>query len=270
MKTVVVTLQRGRHAHLDRQLAAVGESARQPDAHVVVSMDPAAPDLPCDVVHLPVASGVPLPLARARNLAVSRAVGEHGAELVVALDVDCLPSPGLIGRYEDAAREQPAALLSGPVRYLQPGAPADGPLPSEAELGAAPPHPARPVPAEGTLQSEPRYELFWSLSFAMTPAVFDRVGGFDEGYVGYGAEDTDFAMRARREHVPLVWVGGAEAYHQHHPVSTPPVEHVADIVRNAGVFHRRWGTWPMEGWLRAFAERGLVDWCDDRLTLTTA
>ncbi|MET0931866.1 MAG: hypothetical protein ABWX74_20295, partial [Aeromicrobium sp.] len=46
--------------------------------------------------------------------------------------------------------------------------------------------------------------------------------------------------------------------HQHHPVSSPPLEHVEDIVRNATVFHDRWGAWPMGGWLDAFEERGLV------------
>lgn len=39
----------------------------------------------------------------------------------------------------------------------------------------------------------------------------------------------------------LTWVGGADAYHQFHPVSDPPVEHPDDILINAGVFHRRWG-----------------------------
>ena len=43
---------------------------------------------------------------------------------------------------------------------------------------------------------------------------------------------------------------GARAYHQHHPSSSPPVQHLADILRNGALFRRRWGRWPMEGWLR--------------------
>jgi hypothetical protein len=54
------------------------------------------------------------------------------------------------------------------------------------------------------------------------------------------------------------WVGGAHAFHQFHPVSDPPVEHVHDIVRNAKVFHQRWGWWPMSNWLNAFEQRGLI------------
>jgi hypothetical protein len=36
------------------------------------------------------------------------------------------------------------------------------------------------------------------------------------------------------------------------------VEHLADIVENANRFRRRWGWFPMEGWLAAFEARGLA------------
>ncbi len=102
------------------------------------------------------------------------------------------------------------------------------------------------------------HELFWSLSFAATPTTWDRCGGFDEAYVGYGGEDTDFGQRARAAGVDLAWVGGADAFHQHHPVSRPPVEHVDDILRNGAVFRARWGWWPMVGWLKEMEGMGLV------------
>ena len=54
------------------------------------------------------------------------------------------------------------------------------------------------------------------------------------------------------------WIGGAHAFHQFHPTADPPVAHVDDIVRNARIFYRRWGWWPMEGWLDAFEESGLI------------
>ena len=31
-----------------------------------------------------------------------------------------------------------------------------------------------------------------------------------------------------------------------------------DIVRNARIFHRRWGWWPMHGWLAGFEQAGLI------------
>jgi hypothetical protein len=41
------------------------------------------------------------------------------------------------------------------------------------------------------------------------------------------------------------------------------VEHLHDIVANATIFHRRWGWWPMPGWLDAFAALGLIHWDPD-------
>ena len=110
--------------------------------------------------------------------------------------------------------------------------------------------------------------LFWSLSFALDASTWALVGGFDEAYLGYGGEDTDFGQRAGVAGVPLWWVGGASAYHQWHPVSDPPVEHVQDIVRNANRFREQWGWFPMQGWLTAFEARGLA--CPDPTTAAWA
>ncbi len=269
MRPAVVTIQRGRHEHLRRQAAAVAASPRRPVAHVVVSMDDEPPEVPgADVVHLAVAAGQPLPLARARNTGFEHAVRVHRANQLIALDVDCLPSPSLIASYSRALARQPKWLLAGAVRYLPPGIPAAGALPSAAELLRAPHHPARPVPADDEILPEHRYELFWSLSFAITPRVHQALGGFDERYEGYGAEDTDYAVRARQCATPFGWVGDAEAYHQHHAVSSPPVEHLADIVRNARRFHAMWNSWPMPAWLAEFERRGLVDWDREAGTLS--
>jgi N-acetylglucosaminyl-diphospho-decaprenol L-rhamnosyltransferase len=197
------------------------------------------------VVHVPRAPGG-LPLARARNTG-ARAALAAGASVVVFLDVDCIPSPGLVEAYV-AAADDPATrddLLCGPVAYLPPPPAAGYDLDGLDAL--AEPHAARQ-----------HHELFWSLSFAVTASTWEALGGFDERYVGYGGEDTDFALRAARSGTALAWIGSARAFHQHHPVSSPPVEHVVDIVRNARIFHDTWGRWPMTGWLDAFERRGLV------------
>jgi GT2 family glycosyltransferase len=88
--------------------------------------------------------------------------------------------------------------------------------------------------------------------------TWTRIGGFCEEYVGYGGEDTDFARLAVARGLRLGWTGTARAYHQHHPTSEPPIQHVDSILRNAVVFHRRWRTWPMRGWLDEFERLGLV------------
>lgn len=260
----VVTLVHGRHVHLGRQREGLLRATRRPDLHVVVRMDddvevPSTQELPTTTVDVPM-SEHGLPLARARNAGAEAALAE-GASTLVFLDVDCIPGRELLARYRAAARAEPEALLCGPVAYLPPAG-EDGYDLAALEVHARP-HEARPDPVPGTLERDDAgHALFWSLSFAVTPGTWSRLGGFDESYEGYGGEDTDFAQRARDAGVPVVWVGGAHAFHQHHRVSDPPVEHLDDVVRNATLFHERWGWWPMAGWLEAFEEAGLVERSD--------
>lgn len=195
----------------------------------------------------------PANLAAARNLGARTAI-ERGAEVLVFLDADCLASDALVPRYVSALKQHPDAVVAGPVTYLSEG---------EMRVTDPDPHPARPNPAPGELVDAENYALFWSLSFALTAGTWGRIerefGGFDSAYEGYGGEDTDFARELERHHIPLVWVGGAHAFHQWHPVSSPPWEHIEDIVANANRFHAKWGQFPMEGWLEAFeAEGGVV------------
>lgn len=268
MKTAVITTTHHRTAHLRRQRAGIVDSRVPADLHVIVAMDDlvdepalAAADLPTTMVTCAVENGA-LPLAHARNLGAATAM-DAGADILVFLDVDCIPGPGLIERYRHAAGrpEHMDALLCGPVTYLPPPGPGGYPFGNLHEL--AQPHPARPAPPDRQIVTGTDHALFWSLSFALTTRTWRRIGGFCELYRGYGAEDTDFAQSAAAQQISLRWIGGADAYHQYHPVSAPPVEHLDDIVRNAAVFHRRWGWWPMEGWLTAFQERGLIRRDDD-------
>ena len=73
------------------------------------------------VVHCEVPPG-PLPVASARNIGALAALNE-GAELLVFLDVDCIPGRNLLGRYYEAGvdlEHRTDALLCGPVTYLAP------------------------------------------------------------------------------------------------------------------------------------------------------
>jgi N-acetylglucosaminyl-diphospho-decaprenol L-rhamnosyltransferase len=261
VKTAVVTAVRGRTAHLRKQLEGLDRSTSRAGRHVIVAVDD--DDVAGQVrdgraTVVPLHTGSPrIPMAAARNLGARVAI-DGGAELLVFLDVDCIPSIDMLGYYQRAAAT-PAhedALLCGPVTYL-PAPGSDGydldQLPALAD-----PHRVRPAPPAGVTVAGDEYHLFWSLSFAVTVAVWQRIGGFSTEYVGYGGEDTDYAQRAAAHAVGLRWVGGAHAFHQFHPVSDPPTEHLVDIVANATTFHRHWGWWPMQGWLDAFELQGLI------------
>ncbi len=258
LTAVITTCSVSRLDHVRRQQRFL---TTEPVRRVVVWLDaeapPAVPEFAgAELVHVPPGKRG-LRLAAARDRGAGRALAA-GATLLVFLDADCLPGPDLLARYHAAAGAHPGALLCGPVTYLPAGA-----APEQADLLPAltAPHAARPAPPDGedVLAGPDDHRLFWSLSFAVTAETWRTVGGFHEDYEGYGGEDTDFAFTARDAGVPLVWVGGAHAYHQHHPTSAPPWQHLDDILRNGRIFADRWGFWPMGGWLDAFAAAGAIE-----------
>ena len=255
----VVTIAAGRRDHLRRQMQSIARQDLIPDRYVVVDLGGDDPrrcfvdGVTPTVVPLPVTGE--LPLSRARNVGAAAA----DTDVTIFLDVDCVADPHLVRRYRDACIERPG-VHAGPVGYL----PEDAPATVEPdELRAVSRYqPGRPTPATA-LHRTTRIELFWSLSFATDRASWLRSGGFDERFVGYGGEDTDFARRIDSASMPIWFSGGPEAFHQWHPVDSPPVQHLTAICRNARLFHRLWGEWPMRGWLEHFARDGLIDWSPD-------
>jgi N-acetylglucosaminyl-diphospho-decaprenol L-rhamnosyltransferase len=257
----VVTIAHGRHEHLRRQHLSLAGSTSPVDFYLVVAIDdPALLDWPDHGglrAHVSPLDAVPagLPLSAARNLGIDAAFAAD-CDVVVALDVDCLAGADLVADYRRLVLGAPDTVWQGPVTYLPPPPPGGYPLSLLHELDD--PHPARPRLGHGEVRHGADPNLFWSLSFALSRSCWLRSGGFCEEYVGYGGEDTDFGQVLRREGIDLGWTGDARAYHQYHPVSRPPVEHLDDILRNADIYRRRWGTWPMQGWLDEFQRRGLI------------
>jgi GT2 family glycosyltransferase len=271
-QTAMIVTVAGRHGHLRRQQQGILDGSVLPDHQVIVSMgdtrvgrvlaNPQAAKSSATqrptVIDLPTTGD--LPLAAARNLGASHAI-DAGVDLLIFLDVDCIPGPHLVERYRHVATNADRGgsgsptLWGGPVAYLPPAA--DG-YPRNQLTRLARPHPSRPVPREHECRPEPDFNLFWSLSFAVTATDWTTLGGFCEDYVGYGAEDTDLAQRAASLGGSLIWVGGAWAYHQHHHTTHANSLHTAAIVRNANLFHDRWGWFPMTDWLDDLARTGHV------------
>ena len=264
MSVSVLTLVRGRRAHLANLIAGLNTSRRKPDELVIAYMQPTAhADLPS--TDFPIrevfVTGDAMPLAAARNRAAAAASGEH----LIFLDVDCVPSPTLIERYVETGFE-PGGIRLGEVLYLPAGAIADG-IDFEALDRIGKRHPDKPSIAVDEIRPTPTHGELWGLSFAISAADWVRAGGMDERYVGYGGEETDFAARLEHAVVPMWWIGGARAYHQHHVVHTPAYQHFDAIVRNARLFRSTWGRWCMQYWLGHFAERGLIAWDADTITV---
>jgi GT2 family glycosyltransferase len=261
----VITLVRGRGAHLQNLVEGLNRCVAPPDELVSVNMDAAAPPVPKTAfpVRIEQLHAHGLPLAAARNRGAQAAAREH----LLFLDVDCIPRSGLIALMDRALAEIDA-LICAEVLYLSRGAAQPGWTEAALAVHAAP-HPARGFPAAG-LRREPNPGLFWSLAFGIRRRSFFALGGFDTDFAGYGAEDTDFGFRAQQSGPPLYFLGGTGAYHQHHGVFDPPLQHFADIVRNATIFYQRWNIWPMEDWLHKFAGLGLVQFAPGRLEVIRA
>lgn len=254
----VLTLVRGRRDHLANLMWSLAAQTVPPAELVIAWMQPrpeaGLPDPGCPVRHV-VVPGDPMPLAAARNRAAEAATSEQ----LVFLDVDCIASPTLVESYEAAAGEAEGLFL-GEVFYLPAGAVGAGDLDFAAldRLGTR--HPAKPPVPEQGIRLEPDAGELWGLSFALPRQRYLAVGGMDEAFRGYGGEETDFARRAAASRLPTYWLGGARAYHQHHAVHVPPLQHFEHILRNADLYRQKHGRWCMDYWLGQFRDVGLIEW----------
>lgn len=264
----VVVIVRDRLDHLARLLEGLRRQTLPPAEVAVVRMGGSSPmpllaGSPTSwfVVDMDVPDGTPLPLASGRNLGARTLT----TDAVIFLDVDCIPGAGLVDAL-GASAAVGGALASAQVQYLPEGVPSHATQWTEGGLRRAGTfHPARPRVLHDT---DLRPELLWSLAIGLSMADFDHLDGFDDGYRGYGAEDTDLGFRADAAGMRLRMSRDARAYHQHHPTWDPPLAHVEDIVTNARRFHQRWGRWPMDGWLTGLTELGLVSWTPDAQEIT--
>ncbi len=251
----VITLGRGRPDHMRNLVLGLTRQTALP-AELVVGVMQAdlydLPEAPFPIRQIRV-EGDALPLAAARNTAARAAVSDK----LVFLDMDCIPGPDLVSLY-DRRLDEFDGLLMGEVLYLPGGATREG-WRTESFDAVGVKHSDRYGPPQADIEPCDDYRCFWSLNFAMRRDTFFAGGGFDEQFVGYGAEDTDFAKGLWAAGVPIAWVKGGLAYHQYHPHFMPPVHHIDSVVRNAELFEAKWGYRTMGHWLYAFRLMGLVD-----------
>lgn len=260
MSLSVCTIAGGRAEHLVNMVHGLAAQDRLPDELVVAVIQPeryALPATPFPIRQV-MLGGERLPLAAARNAAARAARSEK----LAFLDVDCIPAPGFVADY-DRLLDRGDALLMGEILYLPAGATDHGvDYDRFARVGVR--HAERAPPPTEALGDCDDYRCFWSLSFAIFRATFLRLGGFDEGYVGYGGEDTDFGRQTVEAGLPIRWCRGALAYHQYHAHHMPPVHHLDSVIANARRFADKWGHYTMEHWLHAFTLMGLIREQDGR------
>ncbi len=248
----VCTLVRGRRAHLESQLRGLSRQTRPPAELVIGYAQPAPfadlPEVPFPVRRIMV-DGNALPYGAARNACAAVATGS----VLAFVDVDCTPGPALVA---ELAATAAGRCRMAQVRYLA----GDDPDPGddfERAWRVAASHPARRFGERGTHVLEDPGE-FWSTAFALSRTDWEGAGGFDEGYVGYGGEDTDFGRALAAAGIELEWCAEARALHRWHAVQVPPLDALHSIVVNARRFRAKHGVWCMDYWLGQFEAGGWI------------
>ena len=277
MSASVCTIVRGRRAHLVNLMRGLARQRVRPAELVIGNLEgesfvAALPPMPFPVREV-VLRDDPLPYARGRNACAETAT----EEVLLFVDVDCIPGPGLVAALAGATAgaTAPGTCTMTDVRYLR----GDGPAPGAdfaRDWVAAEAHPARrfgdwalgdrPDPSVPAPASDDpgRRELldpgeFWSTCFAIRREDFERAGRFDERYAGYGGEDTDFGAALAAAGVRLFWTPAARAVHQWHAVQVPPLDALGSIVENAARFREKHGRGCMEYWIDQFVAGGWAE-----------
>ena len=185
------------------------------------------------------------------GISVARNAGIEAAStpLVLLLDADLIPDPGLVAAHMDLHRAHPGALVCGRVL----------PCPSAyrtfVERAADPDAALDRGGAEGAISFHSAFGGHMSFS----AATFRRVGPFDP--LLHGFEDIDFAYRAQRLSVPIVSCPAAVAYHNH-PRS------LEQRLEQARSYNRMWpellGRYPeLRGTVPGLRDFEPVNWRDD-------
>ncbi|WP_165799070.1 glycosyltransferase family 2 protein [Sphingobacterium corticibacter] len=255
----ILTLVHQRDKALVNMLNGIAAGSIWPHEVLIICMNeqPLVLDIkyPFSIRSIVLQTDTGLNLGAARNLAMK----ESSVNYNVFLDVDCIPDKYFLETYYNQLESNSDVLYTGRVRYLPAAFDEKENWTNRLEEISA------PDPVRQEIKNYP-YELFWSLNFGCSKDVFSKIGGFDMQYLGYGAEDTDFAFQARHNGIALQTID-ALAFHQYHASYQPPLNHLESICRNANRFFSKWQFWPMQGWIDAFEKAGYVKKADDHLEI---
>ena len=251
----VIIIFSGRLNHLKNTLRGLELGSRLPDEVILVEMGLRKSRVPKKLLTLKhhlltIPEKGNLPIAAARN---------RGAELanydtLIFLDVDCIPHADFINNIDNCVSKNSNGIYMGLPMYLNK---------EVIEVDSfdfrkfAMHHPERPNPKNILLYED--YGLFWSLCFFINSNVFFEIGGFDEHYSGYGAEDTDLSFKCKQKNINF-YLTPFIVYHQMHNFFRPPINSLNSIICNCNYFYKKWGVWPMANHLKSFDELGYIDW----------
>ena len=254
----VVTIVKNRTQQLSNLIANLEQSELAPSELIVVWMtSPSSNSLiqseQFSIKHK-FATSEELPLAQARN----KGFKACSFERIVHLDVDCVCDPALFSTMMKNWKDNtihttniiPLTEMPDNAQFEQ--------LMERSELHVL----------NGRRNASAMHN-FQSAVFGVSRSDFDKVGGFDEQYHGFGIGDIDFATRCHAAGIGLEKLS-LTAFHQYRANYQFPINHLLDIVTNANLFKAKWGYYPATDWLSAFVSQGFVNQDFEHSGLTIA
>lgn len=253
----VIIIVKHRLQQLQNVLEAIERATIHPHDVQIVAMDDESYSVSSDTFPIHVhrlSSDETLPLAAARNFGAAQA----DTNTLIFIDVDCIVEPTLFE--ETLSHISPTTVITGYPLYL-PYLPDNGVY--EALLPDTVSHPERrTIPTLTPVE----HTKFWSLIFAIHKDQYTKIGGFDESFIGYGGEDTDFAQSFHKAGLKLLFAP-THVIHQYHIKYDPPLNYFNAILKNAERYKEKWGRYAMYAWLQKFAAMGLITIEDTSLTV---
>lgn len=173
---------------------------------------------------------------RSRNTGISHAVNEK----LVLLDGDCLINSEALAIYDYLLDKNSSYIWSGYVGYIKQ-------FVSQSALAANrlvnyldrrffvySPDIFKPAPL---IMKKPAFAC-WGGNLAFHKSLWDKLNGFDEGFVGWGNNDTEFALRAIENSFQIHFCIDSWAEHQLHSYGEP-YHHLFQKVDSSGKTFKR-------------------------------
>jgi len=167
----------------------------------------------------------------------NKGVKASNNDQIIILDCDMLPLPTLVESYMKYAHISPQAVLIGGRRYVNTDEISFQDILEDIDVAISLPSlrtDTGKVPTKGQVPSEDwRYKIYRSTNdlknskypfrafcggnVCFHKTLIDTVGGFDEDFTAWGAEDTEFGYRVYNHGYWLIPIEGAGALHQEPP-----------------------------------------------------
>ncbi len=246
----VVTIVKNRIPQLKNLIKQLENSTLTPAELIIVWMtSPSEHSLLTSdkfkIVHK-FAASEPLPIARARN----RGIEAANSELVAYVAVDALFS-------QDALLQGVRAWKPGTIVTSQPRQVSEKEYRRGYANIASHLH-LREVNVKETHNGMPSHDNGRATMFFIHKEDFERTGGFDQRYTGFGLNDEDFFSQCRELGIAFNRLP-TEVFIRDTSRALCPIHHLLDFCCNAEQFRRKWGRYPRHQTLKEYADKGYVN-----------